>query len=77
MEGRASPRKPRAADPLQISFCAEFAGGVTFQGEEDVVLVHSLAIVTDPDATDPVAFHPDFHTGSASVNTVFQQFFHH
>ena len=77
-DGRQSlPAKSQRAKREQIVGGFELARGVTFEGQQRVVVRHSMAIVDHADHALAANFHFDANGLRARVDGVLQQFFHH
>ena len=50
---------------------------MTLQAEKDIVFIHTLAIVDDPDKAGAAAFDFNLDTVRSGIKAVFQQLLHH
>ncbi|MNF73693.1 hypothetical protein D3C84_557020 [compost metagenome] len=69
--------KPQAHDLLEVFQVADLAGGVTGQGQRQVIGGNATAIVAHPQQLDAALLHIDVDAFGAGVEAVFQQFLDH
>ena len=71
--GQGLTTKAQAHDPLQVFQVADLAGGVTGQGQGQVIRRDATAIVTYPQQLDAALLHIDINAFGTGVDAVFQQ----
>jgi len=69
--------KAKAHDLLEVFQIADLAGGVSRQGQRQVIGRNAAAIVAHPQQLDAALLHIDIDTPGAGVEAVFQQFLDH
>jgi len=68
------PPEPEGADGEQILIRIDFAGGVTLQGKQRIVVAHADAIVGNTNQGSPPVLDIDHHAGALGVDCILQQF---
>ena len=74
MEASASPRKPSVPMRKRSSAVLELAGGVTGEGQRQVVGVDAAAVIDDADQLDAALLDLDIDATGAGIDGVFEQF---
>ncbi|MNJ40388.1 hypothetical protein D3C77_352840 [compost metagenome] len=75
--GQGFTPETQAHDPLQVLKIANFAGGVTGQGQRQVIGSNAAAVVAYPQQLDAALLHFHINAPGTGVQAVFQQFLDH
>eukprot|EP01132_Coremiostelium_polycephalum_P021754 gene21753-biopygen12238 len=75
--GQGLTTKPEAHHPLQVFHVTNLAGGVTGQGQRQVIGGNPAAVVAHSQQLDAALLNIDINAPGAGVDTVFQQLLDH
>ena len=63
------------ADVIEVPIVADFAGGVSFQGQQGVIMAHAHTVVGNPDQCFPALFDLHGDPPAFGIQPIFHQLF--